>query len=122
MSMQDERSGEPTEEQASISRTFRHVYRFILRAMQGDTTIASALFQRYLAGELPEDLLALSRRCVQEDQIAALRARGSNRGAACKRIKKAGELSGAPPEGSLRQRPSPFEDFGGALKGRVMRN
>ena len=85
MSMKDERSGEPTEEQASISRTFRHVYRFILRAMQGDTIIASAL-QRYLAGELPEDLLALSRRCVQEDQIAALRARGSNRGAACKRI------------------------------------
>jgi hypothetical protein len=79
MSMKDERSGEPTEEQASISRTFRHVYRFILRAMQGDTTIASALFQRYLAGELPEDLLALSRRCVQEDQIAALRARGSKR-------------------------------------------
>ena len=67
MSMKDERSGEPTEEQASISRTFRHVYRFILRAMQGDTIIASAL-QRYLAGELPEDLLALSRRCVQEDQ------------------------------------------------------
>jgi|SRR6516164_1906737 len=71
MSMKYERSGEPTEEQPSISRTFRHVYRFILRAMQGDTTIATALFQRYLAGELPEDLLALSRRCVQEDQRPA---------------------------------------------------
>lgn len=104
MSMKDERSGEPTEEQASISRTFRHVYRFILRAMQGDTIIASALFQRYLAGELPEDLLALSRRCVQEDQ------------------KCLANSAVRPPEGSLRQRPSPFEDFGGALKGRVMRN
>jgi hypothetical protein len=36
--------------------------------MQGDTVVASALFQEYLAGELPEELLALSRRCVQEDQ------------------------------------------------------
>jgi hypothetical protein len=98
MSMKDERSGEPTEEQPSISRTFRHVYRFILRAMQGDTTIASALFQRYLAGELPEDLLALSRRCVQEDQ----KGRRTQRCAPLKAV--------------LRQRPSPFEDFGGALK------
>jgi hypothetical protein len=40
----------------------------ILRAMQGDTAVASALFQQYVAGELPEKLLALSRRCVQEDQ------------------------------------------------------
>jgi hypothetical protein len=68
MWMQDERSGEATEEQPSISHTFRHVYRFILQAMQGDTVAASALFQEYLAGELPEELLALSRRCVQEDQ------------------------------------------------------
>jgi hypothetical protein len=68
MWMQDESSGEPTEEQPSSSHTFRHVYRFILRAMQGDRAVASALFQQYLAGELPEQLLALSRRWVQEDQ------------------------------------------------------
>jgi hypothetical protein len=100
MWMQDERSGEPTEEQPSISHTFRHVYRFILRAMQGDTAVVSALFQQYVAGELPEKLLALSRRCVQEDQ-AALRARRSS-GAACKKIKKGRairEINGAPPEG-----------------------
>jgi hypothetical protein len=66
--MQDEKPGEPTEGQLLVSHTFRHVYRFILQAMQGDTAAASALFQRYLAGELPEELLSLSRRCVQEDQ------------------------------------------------------
>jgi hypothetical protein len=82
MQMQDERSGEPTEEPPSISHTFRHVYRFILRAMQGDTAVASALFQQYLAGELPKELLALSRRCVQEDQKGRL-------------VRK---INGAPPE------------------------
>jgi hypothetical protein len=93
MWMQDERSGEPTEEQPSISHTFRQVYRFILRAMQGDTAVARALFQQYLAGELP-------------GFIAALRARRSS-GAACKKIKKAGRFakSTVPPEAILRQRP-----------------
>jgi hypothetical protein len=89
MWMQDERSGEPTEEQPSISHTFRQVYRFILRAMQGDTAVARALFQQYLAGELPEELLALSRRCVQEDQKG----------------RPVRELNGAPPKAVLRQRP-----------------
>jgi hypothetical protein len=64
---QDERSGNP-KEQPSISYTFRHVHRFILHAVQGDTAAANALFQRYLAGELPDELLALSRRCVQGDR------------------------------------------------------
>jgi hypothetical protein len=66
---QDQRSAEATEEEPSVAGAFRHVYRFILRAMQGDAGAASAMFQRYLAGELPEELLALSRRCVQEDQM-----------------------------------------------------
>ena len=70
MWMQDETNGEPAEEQLSISHTFRHLYRFILRAVQGDVAVANGLFQRYLAGELPEELLALSRRCVQNDQKA----------------------------------------------------
>jgi hypothetical protein len=98
MWMQDERSGEPTEEQPSISHTFRHVYRFILRAMQGDTAVVSALFQQYVAGELPEKLLALSRRCVQEDQ-AALRARRSKRPAGSRNQRC------APRKAVLRQRP-----------------
>jgi hypothetical protein len=101
MWMQDERSGEPTEEQPSISHTFRQVYRFILRAMQGDTAVARALFQQYLAGELP-------------DFIAALRARRSS-GAACKKIKKAGRFakSTVPPRGNLTPAAGEFADFGG---------
>jgi hypothetical protein len=60
---------EPKDEQLSVSHAFfRPVYEFILRVMQGDTAAASAMFQRYLAGELPVELLSLSRRCVQEDQ------------------------------------------------------
>ena len=68
MWMQDQRSSEATEEEPSVADAFRHVYQFILRAMQGDADAASALFQRYLVGELPEELLAISRRCVREDQ------------------------------------------------------
>ena len=68
MWMQDQTKGKVTEEEPSVADAFGHVYRFILRAMQGDTDAASALFQRYLAGELPEELLAISRRCVREDQ------------------------------------------------------
>ena len=56
------------EEQPSISDTFKHVYQFILDALEGDTAAADAMFQRYLAGELPEELLSLSRRCVQHNQ------------------------------------------------------
>jgi hypothetical protein len=89
MWMQDERSGEPTEEQPSISHTFRHVYRFILRAMQGDTAVASALFQQYLAGELPEKLLALSQRCVQEDKRRCVQEDQKGR--------PVREINGAPP-------------------------
>jgi hypothetical protein len=55
--------------------------------MQGDTAVASALFQQYVAGELPEKLLALSRRCVQEDQ----------KGPPIR------EINGAPPPESRRQ-------------------
>ena len=79
MWMQDQRSSEATEEEPSVAYAFRHVYRFILRAMQGDTDAASALFQRYLAGELPEELLALSRRCVQQDQTPNRATPGSSR-------------------------------------------
>ena len=68
MWMQDQTNDEVTEEEPSVAYAFRHVYQFILRAMQGDTDAASAMFHRYLAGELPEELLALSRRCVREDQ------------------------------------------------------
>jgi hypothetical protein len=56
------------EEQLSIADTFKHMYQLILDALEGDTAAAEAMFQRYLAGELPEELLSLSRRCVQQNQ------------------------------------------------------
>ena len=68
MTIANEKSNVPAEELPSVAHTFRHVYRFILESMQGDAASAAALFYRYLDGELPEELLALSRRCVQADQ------------------------------------------------------
>jgi hypothetical protein len=84
---QDQRSAEATEEEPSVAGKFRHVYLFILRAMQGDADAASALFRRYLAGELPEELLALSRRCVQEDQTSNRATPGSSRSRWSKKVR-----------------------------------
>ena len=73
MLMQDEKTGEPTEEQP-LAHAFRPIFEFIIRGMQGDTAAAGVLFQRYLAGELPEELLSLSRRCVEQDGAGGRRA------------------------------------------------
>jgi len=54
---------EMSSETAAKKRFFphvRHVYRFILEAMNGDRTKASTIFHKYLAGELPEELLFIS--------------------------------------------------------------
>jgi hypothetical protein len=59
---------DPADKECSISHTFRHVYRFILEAMKGDTAAASAIFEKYLGGELPEELISLPRCHVQENQ------------------------------------------------------
>ena len=55
----------------TLAYTFRHVYRFILQAMNGDTVAARAIFERYLAGELSEELLIISRQCVNAHQKRA---------------------------------------------------
>ena len=47
---------------------FAEIYRFILRAVRGDSAIAKAIFERYLAGELSEELLTISRECVEADR------------------------------------------------------
>jgi hypothetical protein len=49
---------------------FKEVYRFILEAMDGDIFAATELFQKYLAGDLPEELLSISRRWVKAEQAA----------------------------------------------------
>jgi len=41
------------------------------RNMKGDTAAASAIFQKYLVGELPEELISLSR-YVQENHNRSL--------------------------------------------------
>jgi hypothetical protein len=63
---------DPVAKEGSIFHTFRHVYRFILEALKGDTAAASVIFQKYLGGELPEELISLSRRHVQENQSQSL--------------------------------------------------
>jgi hypothetical protein len=80
MRIQDEINGEPIKEQPAFAHTFRHVYQFILQATDGDTAAASGMFQQYLAGELSEELLALSRRWVQKDQRSGRTQRRVRRG------------------------------------------
>jgi hypothetical protein len=62
---------DPVDKECSISHTFRHVYRFILEAMKGDKAAASAIFQKCLVGELPEELISLSR-YVQQNHNRSL--------------------------------------------------
>ena len=50
---------------------FREIYRFILKALEGNAAAANALFQKYLNGELPDELLQISRSWVQEEQACA---------------------------------------------------
>jgi hypothetical protein len=55
----------------TFAHTFRHVYHFILRATEGNSAAATAIFQSYLAGELSEEFLSISRRWVNADQARA---------------------------------------------------
>ena len=56
------------ETQPTLWDTFRHVYGFILQEVKGDKATADAIFEDYLAGNLSEELLSISRRCVSADQ------------------------------------------------------
>jgi hypothetical protein len=47
---------------------FRDIYHFILRAVSGDTAAATAMFERYLAGDPSKELLTISRQWVEEDR------------------------------------------------------
>jgi hypothetical protein len=62
---------------------FREIYRFILKALEGNAAAANALFQKYLNGELPDELLQISRSWVQEEQACSpSRSEGESIGAA----------------------------------------
>jgi hypothetical protein len=59
------------ETRPTLRHAFRHVYDFILQAVRGDKATADAIFENYLAGKLPEELLAISRRCISLDQASS---------------------------------------------------
>jgi hypothetical protein len=59
------------EEWPSFADAFREIHRFILKAMDGNAASANALFQKYLNGELSDELLRISRSWVQEEQASA---------------------------------------------------
>jgi hypothetical protein len=68
MWMAEQMDGEVVGELPTYAPAFNEVYRFILRALGGDVFAATDLFQKYLAGEMPERLLSISRRWVQAEQ------------------------------------------------------
>ena len=47
---------------------FKEVYRFIVEAFGGDEVAATGLFRKYLAGEMPEELLAIARSREKAEQ------------------------------------------------------
>jgi hypothetical protein len=56
------------EQWPAFADAFREIHHFILKAMDGNAAAANALFQKYLDGELSDELLRISRRWVQEEQ------------------------------------------------------
>jgi hypothetical protein len=69
MEMKPLAEGEPlSETQPSLRSAFGDVYRFILQAVKGDRARADEIFERYLHGELSDELLSVSRACVSAEQ------------------------------------------------------
>src|SRR5262245_19574870 len=62
-----ERQDEENEEWPPFVDAFTLVHRFILKAIDGNAAAANALFQKFLNGELPDELLRISRSWVQEE-------------------------------------------------------
>src|SRR4051812_30398456 len=61
MWMADLKHGEHVGELPAYAAAFKEVYRFILEALGGDDVTATRLFRKYLAGEMPEELLGIAR-------------------------------------------------------------
>jgi hypothetical protein len=60
-----------SETQFTSRGAFRHIYGFILQAVNGDKATADENFEDYLAGRLSEELLSISRRYVSVDQAVS---------------------------------------------------
>lgn len=69
--MPNKNGGECPAEYAPLRHAFRQVYRFILQGVKGDKATAHAIFEDYLAGKLSDELLSISRRCVNADQAGS---------------------------------------------------
>ena len=61
MWMADLKHGEHVDELPAYAPALKEVYRLILEALEGDDVAATRLFRRYLAGEMPEELLDIAR-------------------------------------------------------------
>ena len=61
MWMADLKHGEHVDELPAYAPALKEVYRFILEAPKSDDVAATRLFRRYLAGEMPEELLDIAR-------------------------------------------------------------
>jgi hypothetical protein len=71
MWMAEPMEGEVVGELPTYAPAFKQVYRFILEATHGNVFAATDLFQKYLAGEMPERLLSISRLRVKAEQVDA---------------------------------------------------
>ena len=61
MWMANLKHGELVGDLPAYAPAFKEVYRFILEALGGDDVAATGLFRKYLAGEMPEELLGIAR-------------------------------------------------------------
>ena len=70
MWMAEPMEGEVVGELPTFAPAFAKVHRFILEALDGDILAATELFRKYLAGDMPGELLSISRRWVEAEQGA----------------------------------------------------
>ena len=76
MWMADLKHGEHVDELPAYAPALKEVYRFILEALEGDDVAATRLFRRYLAGEMPEELLDIARCRATRSKATETKARG----------------------------------------------
>ena len=68
MWMAELKHGEHVGDLPAYAPAFNEVYRFIMEALGGDEVAATGLFLKYLAGEMPEELLGIARSRAKAEQ------------------------------------------------------
>jgi hypothetical protein len=61
MWMAELKHGEYVGELPAYAPAFEEFYHFIVEALGGDEVAATGIFRKYLAGEMPEELLRIAR-------------------------------------------------------------